>query len=72
MNKYQVKITNQTQNRYLDFLVDSSFGKTYGNIREIATGQGDDYTIACSQDYSFFKKYYKLIAIDSMDLTISA
>ena len=34
------------------------------NIRKIATGQGDAYTTGCLLDYTFFKKYYKLIAID--------
>ena len=38
--------------------------KTYSNIRKIATGQGDDYTTRCLLDYPYFKKYYKLIAID--------
>ena len=38
--------------------------KTYDNIRKIATGQGDDYTTGCLLDYPYFKKYYKLIAID--------
>ena len=38
--------------------------KTYDNIRKIATGQGDDCTIGCLLDYPYFKKYYKLIAID--------
>ena len=37
---------------------------TYGNIRKIATGQGDDYTTGCLLDYAYFKKYYKMIAID--------
>ena len=37
--------------------------KTY-NSRKIATGQGDDYTTGCLQDYPYFEKYYKLIAID--------
>ena len=37
--------------------------KTY-NIRKIATGQGDNYTTGCLLDYPYFKKYYKLIAID--------
>ena len=37
---------------------------TYDNIRKIAAGQGDDYTIGCLLDYPYFKKYYKLIAID--------
>ena len=34
------------------------------NIRKIATGQGDNYTSGCLQDYPYFKNYYKLIAID--------
>ena len=38
--------------------------KTYENIRKIATGKGDDYTTGCLSDYSYFKNYYKIIAID--------
>ena len=38
--------------------------KTYENIRKIATGQGGDYTTGCLLDYSYFKDYYKMIAID--------
>ena len=38
--------------------------KTYDNIRKIETGQGHDYTTACLLDYTYFEKYYKLIAID--------
>ena len=38
--------------------------KTYENIREIATGQEDYYTTACLLDYSYFKDYYKIVAID--------
>ena len=30
--------------------------KTYGNIRKIATSNGDDYTTGCLLDYSYFKK----------------
>ena len=37
---------------------------TYENIRKIATGQGDDYTTGCLLNYTYFKKYYKMIAID--------
>ena len=37
---------------------------TYKNIRKIAIGQGDDYTTGCLLDYTYFKKYYKMIAID--------
>ena len=37
---------------------------TYGNVRKIFTGQGDDYTTGCLLDYTYFKKYYEMIAID--------
>ena len=37
---------------------------TYDNIRKIATGQGDDHTTVCLLDYTYFKKYYKMIAVD--------
>ena len=37
---------------------------TYDNIRKIATGQGDDYTTGYLLDYTYFKEYYKMIAID--------
>ena len=37
---------------------------TYGNIRKIATGQGDDYTAGCLLECNYFKKYYKMIVID--------
>ena len=37
---------------------------TYDNIRKIATVQGDDYTTGCLLDYTYFKNYYKMIAID--------
>ena len=38
--------------------------KTHKNIRNIATGQGDDYTTGCLLDYLYFKDHYKMIAID--------
>ena len=38
--------------------------RTYDKIQNIATGQGDDYTIGCLLDYSYFDNYYKMIAID--------
>ena len=38
--------------------------KTHDNTRKIATGQGDDYTTGCLLDYPYFKKHYKLIAVD--------
>ena len=42
----------------------NSMTKTYENIGKIATGQGDDYTIGCLLDYSYFRENYKMIAID--------
>ena len=38
--------------------------RTYDNIQKIATDQGDEYTTGCLLDYSYFKKHYKMIAID--------
>ena len=38
--------------------------KAYENIRKITIGQGDDYTTGCLLDYTYFKKYYKMIAVD--------
>ena len=37
---------------------------TYENIRNIAPVQGDDYTTGCLLNYTYFKDYYKMIAID--------
>ena len=42
----------------------NSMNKTYGNIRKIATGKGDNYTTGCLLDYPYFKENYKMIAID--------
>ena len=48
---------------FFDQPINSNF-KTYENIRNIATGQGDDYTTSCLLDYSYFKDQYRMIAID--------
>ena len=37
---------------------------TYGNIRKIAIAQRDDFKAGCLLDYTYFKKYCKMIAID--------
>ena len=39
--------------------------KTYDNFRMISICKGDYCTTGCLLDYPYFKKYYKLIAIDS-------
>ena len=38
--------------------------KTSDNIRKNSTGRGYDFTVGCLLDYPYFKKYYKLIAVD--------
>ena len=38
--------------------------KTLENFRQIAIGQGDDYTTGRLLDYSYFKDYQKMIAVD--------
>ena len=36
----------------------------YENSKKIGNGKGDDYTTGCLFDYTCFKKYHKMIAID--------
>ena len=43
--------------------INSNF-KTYENITKIAAGQGDDHTTGCLLDYIYFKKYYKMNAVN--------
>ena len=38
--------------------------KTYENFRKITIGQGDDFRTGCLLDYTYFKKFYKMIAMD--------
>ena len=33
-------------------------------MRKTTIGQGDDYTTGCLIDYTYFKKYHKMIAVD--------
>ena len=37
---------------------------TYWNIKNLSSGHGDDCTIGYLLEYTYFKKYYKMIAID--------
>ena len=37
---------------------------TYGNIRKVAIGKGDDYTNGCLLDYPYFRDNYKMIVVD--------
>ena len=38
--------------------------KIYENIKKVATGQGNDYTTGFLIDYSYFKDYNRMAAID--------
>ena len=38
--------------------------KQYDEARKISTGQGDDYTTGCLLDYSYFEKFFRLMAAD--------
>ena len=41
-----------------------SYIKRYENIRKTATGYRDNYTTGCLLHYNFFKKHYKMIAMN--------
>ena len=38
--------------------------KQFDEVRKVSTGQGDDYTTGCLFDYSYFKKSYRITAVD--------
>ena len=38
--------------------------KQYNETRKISIGQGDDYTTDCLLDCAYFKKIYRLIAVN--------
>ena len=38
--------------------------ETYEKIQKISAGQGDDYTTGYLLDCNYFRKHYKMIAID--------
>ena len=44
--------------------------ETYGNIRKIATGQGNYYKTCCLLNYPYFKQNDELIAIDFSKLQV--
>ena len=42
----------------------SSDERQYDELRKVNLGKGDDYTTGCLLDYAYFKRDYKIIAID--------
>ena len=60
IQKYKVEIDGRN---FYDQAINNLI-KQYDEIRKISTGQGDDYTTGCLLDFAYFKKNYRLIAID--------
>ena len=60
IKSYNVKIDDKN---FFDEPVNNDT-KTYENIREIATSQGNDYTTGCLLDCPYFRENYKKNAID--------
>ena len=42
----------------------SSEIEQYDELRKVTLGKGDDYTTGCLLDFDYFKKHYKIIAVD--------
>ena len=42
--------------------------RTHDNSQKLATGWGDEYTAGCLVDYSYFKKYFKMIKTETLRL----
>ena len=38
--------------------------KQYDEVRNVSTGQGDDYTTGCLLNFAYFEKNYRLITAD--------
>ena len=38
--------------------------KQHDEVRNVSTGEGDDYTTGCLLDFAYFNKNYKLFAAD--------
>ena len=49
--------------KFLNQPINNDF-KAYGNMRKIATGQGDDYITGYLLDYPYFKENFKMISIN--------
>ena len=60
LNKYNVTIDGR--NIY-DNPIESDIEK-YRELKKAMIGKGEDYTIGSLLDYNYFKKHYKLVAVD--------
>ena len=60
LNKYNVIIDGRNFN---DNPIESEIEK-YRELKKVMTEKGEDYTTGSLLDYYYFKKYYKLVAVD--------
>ena len=60
LNKYNVIIDGR--NFYVNPI--ESDVENYRELKKIMIGKGEDYTTGFLLDYNYFKKHYKLIAVD--------
>ena len=60
LNKYNVIIDGKN---FYDNPIENNAGK-YRELKKVMIGKGEDYTTGSLLDYSYFIKYYKLVAVD--------
>ena len=60
LNKYNVIIDGRN---FYDNPIESDIEK-YRELKKVIIGKGEDYTTGSLLDYDYFKKHYKLIAVD--------
>ena len=60
LNKYNVIIDGRN---FYDNPIESDSEK-YRELKKVMIGKGEDYTTGSLLDYNYFKKHYKLVAVD--------
>ena len=60
LNKYNVIIDGRN---FYDNPIESDIEK-YRELKKVMIGKGEDFTTRSSLDYNYFKKHYKLVAVD--------
>ena len=60
LNKYNVIIHGRN---FYDNPIESDIEK-YRELKKVMIGKGEDYTTGSLLDYNYFKKHYKLVAVD--------
>ena len=60
LNKYNVIIDGKI---FYDNPIESDI-ENYRELKRVMIGKGEDYTTGSLLDYDYFKKYYKLVAVD--------